>query len=155
MSQQATSAVRAAAHSLRSVHSSSSSRATAVEPPSLTIPPIFDIFDVPAGLHASGAFTLAHARRPAPRAPAASSVAHRPPTSLPNPLVFEGPSGRSPVVRSHHELAQQQPVPYVARHGTEPVVTMFEGPAYSRRRVQHPLAGGKSVRACAESFLGG
>ncbi|KAJ7090995.1 hypothetical protein C8R44DRAFT_990595 [Mycena epipterygia] len=138
MSQQATSAVRAAAHSMRNVHSSSAARATAVmDTPPLTIPPIFDIFDVPVTLRASRTFTLEHAKKP--RAPSSASTSsssqHSPlmPTSLPNPLVFEGPAGRRPVVRTHHELTQQRSVSY-APQGVAPVVTMFDGPAHSGGR---------------------
>ncbi|KAJ7629037.1 hypothetical protein FB45DRAFT_1059652 [Roridomyces roridus] len=54
-----------------------------------------------------------------------------PPTSLslPTPLVFEGPSSRRPVVRTRAELDSQE---FAVTRGPA-VVTMFDGPAYTRR----------------------
>lgn len=137
----------------RAVHSSPASRATAAIPTdacaALTLPPIFDIFDVPAGLHASGAFAREQtARSPPPRRSPSSPR----PTLLPNALVFDGPAGRRPAVRSHHALAQPG---HAAHLGA--AVTLFDGPARQRQprrpqphldlRARPPLDGIPSLRS--------
>ncbi|KAJ7776014.1 hypothetical protein DFH07DRAFT_73793 [Mycena maculata] len=149
ISQQASTAVRAATHSLRSVHSSSTTRAaSAIETP-LALAPIVDIFDASARLCDS------HTRRPHASSPSTSGRNSLNPiptmhTSLPNPLVFEGPSGRRPVVRSHHELSQQWGPPFGSRKGSDagaaPAVTMFDGPAHSGGWPQAPTPSQKGTQ---------
>ncbi|KAF7328191.1 hypothetical protein MVEN_02576800 [Mycena venus] len=143
MSQQT---VRIAAQSFRNVHSSSAVRATMADVP-VTLPPIFDIFDVPVRLRKTSPASEP-ARQPRPRETSSlSGRALNPmptPTSLPNPLVFEGPAGRRPVARQHHERASASS--YAPRHGAEPVITIFDGPARSGGRTQRPQTlGSKST----------
>ncbi|KAJ7246113.1 hypothetical protein B0H12DRAFT_1126817 [Mycena haematopus] len=109
---------------------------------------MFDIFDVPVRLRRSGApeqparATRSHATS------SLSGCALNPmgPTSLPNPLVFEGPAGRRPVVRRHDLTVSA----YAPQHGSEPLITVFDGPAHSGGRTRSPRAsaqlGRKSVR---------
>ncbi|KAJ6616706.1 hypothetical protein B0H10DRAFT_2434786 [Mycena sp. CBHHK59/15] len=143
MSHQASSAARVAAHSLRRIHASSAPRAAHVQVEELTIPPIFDIFDVPARLREPG--TSTHKRPQPPPRPTLSgpSLAPRVPTSLPHPIIFDGPSRprASPVARrTHHRqssVAQQQSV-CAPLYGTEPTTTMFDGPARTAQRPRRP-----------------
>ncbi|KAJ7246114.1 hypothetical protein B0H12DRAFT_1126818 [Mycena haematopus] len=123
--------VRAAALALRNVHSSAARTATAGPFPHPPFNPPPSYTPQPDKL--------------TPLRPAAVSASTPPPTSLPNPLVFEGPSGRRPVVRNHHELMQQRPV---LRAGSDPVVTIFEGPTHSGRQWRRPVSksDAKSVR---------
>ncbi|KAK6978218.1 hypothetical protein R3P38DRAFT_3120011 [Favolaschia claudopus] len=57
--------------------------------------------------------------------------------SLPPPLLFDGPSGRRPVLMS---ALESHLAPYTPRSGRErgeasrPVITLFDGPAYSGGR---------------------
>ncbi|KAF8164651.1 hypothetical protein K438DRAFT_1984574 [Mycena galopus ATCC 62051] len=142
MSQQT---VRMTAKSLRNVHSSSPARAAMADVP-VTLPPIFDIFDVPVRLRKDSRVSEP-ARQSHPRETSSLSgraLNPRPtPTSLPKPLVFDGPAGRRPVVRQHHERASS----YVPRHGAEPVITMFDGPARSGGRTQRPETSGRKSAA--------
>ncbi|KAJ6545496.1 hypothetical protein B0H19DRAFT_1167837 [Mycena capillaripes] len=150
--------VRVASQSLRNVHSSSATRAAAAEVP-LTFPPTLDIFDVPVRLRQQSgvrapALEQARQARPSHGQAAASlsprSLNPRTPTSLPNPLVFEGPAGRRPVMGNHDEFMEHRASSYAPRQGSEPVVTIFDGPAHSGGRSQRPLMyarnGGRSVR---------
>ncbi|KAJ7629057.1 hypothetical protein FB45DRAFT_919899 [Roridomyces roridus] len=136
-----------AQHALRNtmaIHSSSATRAAALAIPPLpiplsipavTLPPMLDIFDVPHRLVRRRETKLTMTPAP-PRNVTASSPAASVVTSLPTPLVFEGPAGRRPIRRSHHELAS------FAGSG---VVTMFDGPAHSGGR-REPLSGTRQHR---------
>ncbi|KAJ7210911.1 hypothetical protein GGX14DRAFT_565499 [Mycena pura] len=135
-----------AAAAARALHASATRRAA-----TLDVPPIFDIFNVPPrlALRAEHRTPRPHARAAAPRGPLHPRVPdrlplpHSLPTSLPDPLVFDGPARRRPVVRTHQELAQQeQRHPVAALYAPDAVVTMFDGPAHSRRHSQwqRPLA---------------
>ncbi|KAJ6471076.1 hypothetical protein C8R47DRAFT_1222302 [Mycena vitilis] len=131
------------ARALRTVHSSSVARAAAMEA-SFAMSPTLDIFDAPVRLRQTSA-----SQRPAqplsphtmkPRAPTP------PRTSLPNPLVFAGPAGRRPVLGTHHDL--ELALSHSPRHADspKPVITMFDGPAYSGGRPMSTAAGSSSSR---------
>lgn len=134
--------VRAAAHSSRSMHSSSAARAAAADV--RFAPPILDIFDVPVRLRHSGAPAPRPEQAKPPQGASSFALSGRAlnpwptPTSLPNPLVFEGPAGRRPVMRQHHELPQHRASSFAPRRGqsqgSEPAITMFDGPAHSGGR---------------------
>ncbi|KAJ7675542.1 hypothetical protein B0H17DRAFT_1334576 [Mycena rosella] len=119
---------QAARATLRTVHSSPATRAATVPDAPLNLPPIFDIFDVPVGLRASGAFAREHAK-PRTSSSCSPSLSRPMPPRAPQTLVFEGPACRRPVVRSPHDLP---PPTYAPSH----VVTMFDGPAHSGGRFQ-------------------
>jgi hypothetical protein len=141
--------VRAASQSLRSIHSSAAVRAAVAADGSVTLPPMFDIFDVPVRLRKSAAPAPEQSRRHATPSPSLSGRALNPmatPTSLPHPLVFEGPAGRRPVMRRHHEIPQHRVSAYAPQRGSEPVITIFDGPAHSGGRTQRPHMGGQTVR---------
>ncbi|KAJ6462601.1 hypothetical protein C8R45DRAFT_527856 [Mycena sanguinolenta] len=132
--------VRTAAQSFRSVHSSAVRAAAAVDVPmAVLLPPMFDIFDVPVELRRTRSTSASkhapRAARPRPFSPSSHTLNPRTQTSLPHPLVFEGPAGRRPVVRRHHETTVAA---YAPQHGSEPVVTLFDGPAHSGGRKQRP-----------------
>ncbi|KAF7367064.1 hypothetical protein MSAN_00965800 [Mycena sanguinolenta] len=130
--------VRAAAQSLRGVHSSAVRAAAAVDVPiSVELSPMFDIFDVPVRLRRTRSGAEEHTAPAArPYSPGGRALNPMTPTSLPNPLVFEGPAGRRPVVRRRNETIVAA---YAPQHGSEPVVTVFDGPARSGGRRQRPL----------------
>ncbi|KAF7375402.1 hypothetical protein MSAN_00427800 [Mycena sanguinolenta] len=113
--------VRAAALALRSVHSTAA-RTVTIAPS--TLPP----FDAPGQSQAPQSNQL-------PLQPAAARPLTPPPTSLPTALVFEGPSGRRPVVRNYHELMSSRTA--TAYPGSE--LTIFEGPTYSPPQWRRPV----------------
>ncbi|KAJ6496072.1 hypothetical protein C8R45DRAFT_984893 [Mycena sanguinolenta] len=140
--------VRAAAQSLRNVHSSAVRAAAAVDIDVVVLPPMFDIFDVPVRLRRTPSSAGEQPARPqsSPSRHAFTLTPTRSPTtstSLPHPLVFDGPAGRRPVVRRHHDTGVAA---YAPQHGSEPMVTIFDGPAHCGGRRQYAQSGLKSVR---------
>ncbi|KAJ6496073.1 hypothetical protein C8R45DRAFT_926597 [Mycena sanguinolenta] len=129
--------VRAAALALRNVHSTTARTST-------VIPSTLSPFDVPIAPRQSQAPQPDLLTRPLQ--PAAASAPTPPPTSPLTALVFEGPSGRRPVVRNYHEL--MSPRTAAAYPGSQPVVTIFEGPTHSSPQWRRPVSQSeaKSVR---------
>ncbi|KAJ6535674.1 hypothetical protein B0H19DRAFT_1183962 [Mycena capillaripes] len=109
--------LRAAAQSLRNIPSAAVRTAA-------DIPSTLPMLNISAGLRPR----LDHAARPPQPQSSGRILNPTPPTSLPKPLVFEGPSGQRPVVRNHHD---SMPHRTASSAGAEPVVTIFEGPTYS------------------------
>ncbi|KAF8209687.1 hypothetical protein K438DRAFT_1959932 [Mycena galopus ATCC 62051] len=127
---------RSAAQSLCRVHSSSVSRADVYT--AVTLPPMFDIFDVPPRLARKAALPSQHQMQQS-----TSSLSRCTPTpaitSLPSPVVFEGPARRRAVLR-HHEAVSLYA--YAPRYGSAPVITMFDERAHSGGRPVMPLLAG-------------
>ncbi|KAJ7291926.1 hypothetical protein C8J57DRAFT_951864, partial [Mycena rebaudengoi] len=104
----------------------------------LTIPPIFDIFDVPSRLRESSAFSVKQGKPRTPTTFSGRSFNPMRPAPLPAPIVFDGPARPRvrPVV-----LHNQHKQPTSSSHKgscapilrSEPVLTMFDGPARSIR----------------------
>ncbi|KAF8153000.1 hypothetical protein B0H34DRAFT_800263 [Crassisporium funariophilum] len=153
--------------SSRHVHSSSINQATALsaaslgglEPEEITIAPIFDIFDAPTRLAESSQFirdkykTSSKVASDAPSSSSSVFVAPQPrplPTSLPAPIVFDGPARPKNGALAFRSRMRQAGVvaPSTARqHHTpparhfstsEPLVQVFEGPAKITRYQHHP-----------------
>ncbi|TFK75589.1 hypothetical protein BDN72DRAFT_446136 [Pluteus cervinus] len=151
------------------LHTSTSSRSAMVvqsptfqEPETITLPPIFDIFDVPAQLGESSrrlglqreadiddASRPLRGTSPSPFSPSVDSLSF--PTSLPPPIVFDGPAQpRNPALasRSRRRLrpttppnattTRQHHTPSVPFSTSEPLVQLFDGPARITRYRHQP-----------------
>ncbi|KAJ6462600.1 hypothetical protein C8R45DRAFT_940853 [Mycena sanguinolenta] len=127
--------VRAAAIALRNVHSTAARTATVV--PS-SLPP----FDVALKQSDTSQSDLTR-----PLQPASTSAPTPTATSFPTALVFEGPSGRQPVVRNYHELMSPRTT------GPGPIVTIFEGPTHSSPQWRRPVSQNDMKSASPESQL--
>jgi len=167
----------------RRVHSSSVNQATALsstaglhlEVEEITLQPIFDIFDAPTRLAESSQFIREKYRsesRPAtvPQAPEMSVFGAHPsrrlPTSLPDPIIFDGPARPKNAALAFRSRLRQASIIAPATvsvastrvtrpssrsfSSSEPFVEMFDGPAKitryhhqpeSQKNVRHVLAG--------------
>ncbi|KAF9011793.1 hypothetical protein BDQ17DRAFT_1321802 [Cyathus striatus] len=139
----------------RTVHSSSPSRAAMVvstdllaeEPEEIVLAPIFDIFDAPSRLGEAGSFIReVHSKssssiKEQPSATSSMSMRSRSlPTTLPPPILFDGPARPRNLPFSLEHRRQLRPTPASSRrHHTPsltsqdllqlPPVQLFEGPA--------------------------
>jgi len=170
----ALASVRRSAQSARLVHSSSVNQATALtaghlsgqDVQEISLQPIFDIFDAPTRLAESGAFIREKYR--STRSTAQSTVAvasstsvageasqmRSQPTSLPPPIVFDGPARpRNATLAAQSRLRQAglivAPQPSSRQtsqaaasmrtfSSSEPLIQMFDGPARITRYHHQP-----------------
>ncbi|KAF9045453.1 hypothetical protein BJ165DRAFT_1528321 [Panaeolus papilionaceus] len=141
----------------RMVHSSSVNQATALssstllqEPQEITLQPIFDIFDAPTRLSESRQFIREKYASSSQRVEASQNQtsffdgpkARAAPTSLPAPVVFDGPARpQNPTLAFQSRLRQSGLAPSPSQRprtsstatrsfsSSEPLVQMFDGPA--------------------------
>ncbi|KAK6981128.1 hypothetical protein R3P38DRAFT_456251 [Favolaschia claudopus] len=79
--------------------------------------------------------SLRNTRIPPPNSISISTSRSTNSLSLPPPLLFDGPSGRRPVLMSALESPDATYTPRSGRReASRPVITLFDGPAYSGGR---------------------
>lgn len=161
----------------RLVHSSAPSRATvlqssaalpAAEPEEITLAPIFDIFDVPSRLGESTETIRSNRRQPQDAESSATlyspTLPRPPPTSLPAPIIFDGPArprnlplafqrrveqALSSVPASTRQMRRHH-TPSLPSGSSEPSIEMFEGPARITR-YSHRSSSQQGVRILTSS----
>ncbi|KXN88419.1 hypothetical protein AN958_07325 [Leucoagaricus sp. SymC.cos] len=168
---------------LRLVHSSAPSRATlqvtvafaAAEPEEITLAPIFDIFDAPSRLeeHSKLIRSSAQPRRLTPEEAESSTkytaLPRPPPSTLPAPVMFDGPARPRNLPLAFQRRVEQAPSSAPAstrqtrQHHTpsvppttssEPLIELFEGPARLSRYSHRPSSQQGVSELCSLSNYG-